>query len=242
MNVRFTLLEIRRILRAPRFYLMGIGIPVVMFLLLAGVYGQGRDGTAAVSYLMASMAAFGAMTAALNTGARIASERSTGWNRLLRLTPLHPLWYVVSKLIVAMAVALPVVVLVYTLGATVEGIDLSPSQWLQSGASLWLGVIPFALLGVVLGYAAKPDSVQVVSSAVFLGLSMFGGLWFPVEIMPRFLASVAKVMPSYWLGDVARSPLLDGHVSMQAVLTLTAWGVVAAVVAARAYRRDAARS
>jgi ABC-2 type transport system permease protein len=242
MNARFTALEIRRILRAPRFYLMGVGIPVVLFLLLANVYGQGGDGADAVKYLMASMAAFGAMTAALNTGARIASERATGWNRLLRLTPLRPLWYVVSKLIVAMAVALPVVLLVYVLGAAVEGIGLSASQWLQSGVSLWLGVIPFALLGVVLGYAAKPDSVQVVSSGVFLGLSMFGGLWFPVEIMPKFLASVAKVMPSYWLGDIARTPLIDGHVSMQAVLTLTGWAVVAALVAARAYRRDTARS
>jgi ABC-2 type transport system permease protein len=103
-------------------------------------------------------------------------------------------------------------------------------------------VIPFALLGVVLGYAAKPDSVQVVSSGVFLGLSMFGGLWFPVEIMPKFLAAVAKVTPSYWLGDIARTPLLDGHVSMRAVLTLTGWAVVAGLVAARAYRRDTARS
>ena len=242
MNPRFTVLEIRRIVRAPRFLLMGVGIPVVMFLLLANVYGGGSDGPSALGYLMASMAAFGAMTAALNTGARIAAERATGWNRLLRLTPLRPLWYVVSKLAVAMVVALPVVVVVYVLGATVEGVDLSLSQWLQSGLSLWLGVIPFALLGVVVGYLARPDSVQVVSSAVFLGLSMFGGLWFPVEIMPRVLATVAKVTPSYWLGEVARTPLLDGHLGTRAVYTLAAWAVVAAFAAARAYRRDTARS
>jgi ABC-2 type transport system permease protein len=242
MNVRFTLLEIRRILRVPQFLLVGVGVPVVMFLILSNVYGRGENGARAVSYLMASMAAFGAITAAINTGARISTERSTGWNRLLRLTPLRPLWYVLSKLIVAMVTALPVIVGVYVLGRVVEGVDLSGSQWLRSALSLWLGVIPFALLGVIVGYLAKPASVQVVSSALFLGLSMFGGLWFPVEMLPTFLTTVARVTPSYWLGDVARSPLLDGHVSTQAVLTLAAWTAVGAVVAGRAYRRDTARS
>ena len=39
---------------------------------------------------MVSMAGFGAMIAAIAGGARIAAERSVGWNRQLRLTPLAP--------------------------------------------------------------------------------------------------------------------------------------------------------
>jgi ABC-2 type transport system permease protein len=37
---------------------------------------------------MVGLAAFGTMGAVLSSGARIAAERSTGWNRQLRLTPL----------------------------------------------------------------------------------------------------------------------------------------------------------
>ena len=39
----------------------------------------------------------------------------------------------------------------------------------------------------------------------YLGLSILGGLWFPVEQFPPFLQDVAKATPSYWLADLGRS-------------------------------------
>ena len=43
------------------------------------------------------MIAFGAMTAVIAGGARIAAERSVGWNRQLRITPLAPARYFRAK-------------------------------------------------------------------------------------------------------------------------------------------------
>jgi ABC-2 type transport system permease protein len=243
MNGRYTLLEIRRILRQPRFFLFGVGIPAVMFSVLASLYGSPEmGGIAAVKSTMGSMAAFGAMTAAINIGGRVANERATGWNRLLRLTPLKPLAYVLTKLLVALLIALPAILVVYGLGAFVFGVHLPMSVWLQSGVGLWLGTIPFGVLGLFVGYLATADTSAMISSAVFLGLSMFGGLWFPVQFMPSFMAFIAKLTPSYWLGELARDPLASAGVNLQAVSTMLVWTAVIGVLAMWAYRRDTSRA
>jgi ABC-2 type transport system permease protein len=243
MNGRYTLLEIRRILRQPRFYLFGIGIPALMFLVFGSLYGKPEmGGVEAVKAVMGSMAAFGAMTAAINIGGRVATERSTGWNRLLRLTPLRPLAYVATKLLVALMIALPAILVVYGIGAFVFGVHLPMLVWLQSALGLWLGTIPFGLLGLFVGYLATADTSAMISSAVFLGLSMFGGLWFPVQFMPAFMAFIAKLTPSYWLGVLARDPLASPGVNVQAVITMLVWTVVVGVFAMWAYRRDTARA
>ncbi len=55
---------------------------------------------------MVGLAAFGDMNAMLSSGARIAAERSVGWNRQLRLTPLTTRAYFRAKVITSYAMAL----------------------------------------------------------------------------------------------------------------------------------------
>ncbi|WP_163507565.1 ABC transporter permease [Fodinicola acaciae] len=243
MSWQYVWLEIRRVLRAPQFVLLGIGIPAVMFMIFGPIYGsQQAGGLSALKYIMASMAAFGAMTASLNGGSRVAYERQTGWNRLLRLTPLRPWSYVLTRLVVALLISLPVILVVYALGATVGGIRMSLTTWLTSVVALWLGTIPFGILGLFVGFLSTAAVSGMVSSAVFLLLSMFGGLWFPVEIMPAFMATIARFTPSYWLGALARDPLSGAGISPQAVITLSAYTVVIGLFAMWAYRRDTSRT
>jgi ABC-2 type transport system permease protein len=243
MNWRYVWLEIQRVLRTPQFVLLGIGIPAVMFLIFGPIWGsQKTGGLDAVKYVMASMASFGAMTASLNGGSRVATERQTGWNRLLRLTPLRPWSYVLTRLIVSLLISLPVILVVYAIGAGVEGVRMPLATWLTSVLAIWLGTIPFGVLGLFVGFLASPAVSGMVSSAVFLVLSMFGGLWFPVEIMPAFMATIAKFTPSYWLGVLGRDPLSGAGINLSAVVTLALYTVVIGVFAMWAYRRDTSRT
>ena len=76
--------ELRRLLRSPRFLIFTAGLPLVYFLLFSGIYAP--DGGPAVVVLMAMMGAFGAISASISVGGRVANERHIGWNRQLRLT------------------------------------------------------------------------------------------------------------------------------------------------------------
>ena len=240
MTVRYALISTRAAYRNLRFLVLTVALPLLLFLLYANIYqGQSTDsGLSVTAYLMVSMASFGCIGAAINTGARVAIERQLGWNRQLRLTALPPNSYLIGKAVVSMLVTLPALILVFIAGATIGHVSLTPTEWLATGVSVWLGLIPFAVLGLVIGFAGTVDSVQPISMLTYLGLSILGGLWFPVELFPAFLQAVAKVTPSYWLADLGRSVLAGDGVPMTAVLVLAAWSVALGVLGAFAYSRS----
>lgn len=243
MTIRYALMSTRLAFRNLRFLVLTVALPLLLFLLYANLY-QGQDagdGLSVVAYLMVSMASFGCIGAAINTGARIAVERQVGWNRQLRLTALPGPSYLVAKAIVSMLVTLPALLLVFLAGATVGDVHLSIGQWLGTGVAVWLGLIPFAVLGLVIGFAGTVDTVQPISMITYLGLSILGGLWFPVEVFPTFLQGVAKLTPSYWLADLGRSVLAGDGVPAESVLVLAGWTVALGVVGVLAYRRSGAK-
>jgi ABC-2 type transport system permease protein len=215
-------------------------LPAVLVLIIGGV-SVGGDADAK-KYVMVSMALFGAMTAAASSGSTIAVERGLGWNRTLRLTPLSPGAYVLNKVLLALLVAVPPVIVTFAVGAAGLHVRLTAVEWVLCFFGAWLSSLPFAALGVVIGYLANPDSVQQVTALLNLMLAAFGGLWVPVTLMPHWLQTIAKATPSYWTGEVARSPLDGGHIDGRAILVLLGWTVVLGLFALRRFRVDTARA
>lgn len=207
MALNYTLITAWTTFSNTRFIVFTVALPVVMYLLFNNLYdNQVEGGMNVVAYLMVSMAAYGAIGATINAGARIAIERQSGWNRQLRLSALSPAGYLFAKGAVAMLVAVPAIVLVFVAGVVFGSADLSAGQWLGCGIALWLALIPFSILGLVIGFVATVDSAQPLTMLIYMALAILGGLWFPVNQFPAFLQSVAKVLPSYWAAQIARSP------------------------------------
>lgn len=244
MTLRYIALEARRAFRNRRFLIFTVIMPVALFLLYSQIWQDGisPDGVSTAAYLMTSMAAFGAMSGSMSTGMRVAQERASGWNRQLRLTPLRPSSYLIGKGIVGMLVALPALVLVYLAAVLVEHVDLSIAELLTSGALTWLAIIPFAVLGLVIGYLATPDSAQPIYMICFMLMSFLGGILIPLQVFPDSIANVAHIMPSYWLALLARTPLGDAGIDWTAVPVLLAWTLVLGFVVMRRYRNDTARA
>ncbi|MFC0433696.1 ABC transporter permease [Kutzneria buriramensis] len=231
--------EVSRIVRSPRFFLFTVGFPLVMFLVFSSVYGRSDPST--VDYLMISMAAYGAVAASIVTGSRTAIERQVGWNRQLRLTPLSSVDYLVSKVAAAMVVTLPCLVLVFAGGVLFEHVSLGVGTWTQLLVFCWLGVLPTAVLGLLIGLLATGDSAQAMGMVSMLALSMLGGLWFPLNTLPAVMTTVAQALPSYWLAEFGHEALAGNAPSLQGVITMAAWvAAVGALVVVR-YRRDTAR-
>lgn len=242
MSTRLLVLEIRRTLRSPRYLMLAVVFPVGLFLLFAALYKNGAlMGTTAKAYLMISMAMFGSMGAAMGIGARVAQDRQTGWNRLLRLTPLRPRWYVATRFVTSLATAIPSLLLVFVAGWLL-GVRMSGSGWTRVSLYFTLALVPFAVLGVALGYLMTADSAPMVNGASQMVFSLFGGVWVPVSQMPHVMVTVGRALPSFWLGVAARSPLTGEHLGANGLAILAGWTVVAAVFAARRYHRDAARA
>jgi ABC-2 type transport system permease protein len=236
-------MEITRLLRNKRILIFSVLMPVVLLLIFGSLYkGQSLNAVGAAAYLMVSMALFGSMSAAIGAGGTIAVERGIGWNRQLRLTPLAPGSYLLTKVVVALVVALPPLLITYGVGALALDVRLPASTWLLITAGAWLGALPFAALGLVVGYLARPDSVQQISGLLFMLLAAFGGIWVPIEQMPAAMHRIAEWTPAYWVGLLARSPLFHQSLDLTAVAAIAAWTALFAVVALRRFRADTARS
>ncbi|GLX00219.1 ABC transporter permease [Microtetraspora sp. NBRC 16547] len=231
--------EVRRALRDSRFLVFAVALPVGLFVLLSNLFqSQG----AAPAYLMSGLAAFGAFKAALDTGARTAVERGAGWQRQLRLTPLSGLGYLVAKGAVAMLVALPPVVGVALVAALTADVRLADVAWTQAVFGIWLGTVPFALLGLLVGQLCSAQNMQTYQGGVLLLLSFVGGLLIPVSSFPPVLAAVAKALPSYWLAEIGHGAVFGNGRLGVALAVLAAYTVVLGGAVVVRYRRDGARA
>lgn len=130
----YTRFELVRTLRNGRLLLFSLGFPVIVFFAIAvpnrDVNDFGGSGVSLPLYYMVGLVGFGAMMALISTGARIASERTDGWTRQLRITPLSPGAYLRAKVVTGYAMALLTIALLYGSGA-VLGVRLSAGRWLE---------------------------------------------------------------------------------------------------------------
>ncbi|GAA1591595.1 ABC transporter permease [Kribbella hippodromi] len=244
MNRDYLIFDIRRTLRNRRVMIFSILMPVVLFLIfgLTIPKSASEGNISAIAYVMVSMAMFGSMSAAMSSGGVIAAERDGGWNRTLRLTPLKPQAYVVNKVILSLLLAVPPLVVVFLIGMTVGHVHLGAGQWLTVALVSWLGALPFAALGLVIGYIAKPDSVQPITGLSTMLIAAFGGLWLPVSQMPKAMKYVAELTPAYWTGQTSRSALTQSGLDTHALLVVIGWTVVLGAIGLRRFRADTARA
>src|SRR5262249_154779 len=143
-------LELVRTFRNRRFFIFSWGFPLAIFYLVATpnrhVASLAGSGISAPVYFMVGLASFGAMNAVLATGARIAGERSVGWNRQLRLTPLSTRMYFRAKVLTAYIVAIMSLALLYISGS-ILGVRMPAHDWIQMTWLMLVGLIPFAVMG-----------------------------------------------------------------------------------------------
>jgi ABC-2 type transport system permease protein len=242
MTATYLRFELLRTVRNGRFFIFSLAFPLVLYFVIAGPnQGEGNfegTGISVPLYYMIGLASFGAMMATLSCGARIAAERSAGWNRQLRITPLRPSAYLGAKVATAYAMALLSIVSLYACGL-VLGVRLPLGDWLAMTLLILVGLVPFAALGIVIGHLMTVDSIGPVMGGVTSLLALLGGTWFPIT--SGFLFELARCLPSYWLVRASHVGVGGDGWGARGWLVIAAWSVALSLLAAWAYRRDTAR-
>lgn len=238
----FTGLEIRRVL-VNRRYLMFVGVFPVFFYLLwtnIGLQGDAADAAAYGSFLLVSMAAYGAIGGALQVATPVARERASGWTRQLRVTPLPPAAYLLAKLAASFVTSLPALVLVATAGILINHVSLPAIAWLELVGLLALAMLPFAAIGVLIGLTIEPENVQIAVMALYFTLAIAGGLWVPLSLMPDVVASIGQYLPSYRAADLGWAVVSGRTIDLTDAAWLLGYTGLLAGLVAWAYRRQGA--
>jgi ABC-2 type transport system permease protein len=89
------------------------------------------------------------------------------------------------------------------------------------------------------GLLLRSDSIGPAIGGTTALLALLGGTWFPIT--GGAMHVIAQALPSYWLVQAAHVGLGGNAWGATGWLVVAAWSIGAALLAGRAYRRDAER-
>jgi ABC-2 type transport system permease protein len=243
-GITYARYEVLRLWRNKRFFIFSLIFPLALFLVIAGSNKNTKLDLGSVKigfplYYMVSMAGYGAMIAAIAGGARIAAERSVGWNRQLRLTPLTPRAYFRTKVLTAYLMSILSIALLYIAGIS-YGVSIPASRWLDMTGLILVGLAPFVALGVLAGHLLTVDSLGPALGGGSAFFGFLGGQWFPLP-NSGFLHDLGQGIPSYWLTQASRIGIGGTAWGATGWIVIALWTAAATGASVWAYRRDTGR-
>jgi ABC-2 type transport system permease protein len=232
--------EVLRTIRNRRFLIFSLIFPLILFYAIASEHRNATtDGIGFPLYFMTGMAAYGSMVAIVSSGGRIAAERQAGWTRQLRVTPLRTSTYFIAKVLTGYMMAIFSIV-VLALAGTSLGVRLDVSQWATMVGLILVGLLPFAVIGIMLGHLVSVDSLGPALGGSTSLLALLGGAFGPLATTGALL-TVAKLIPSYWIVQAGKTAVGGHDWPAEAWIVIAVWTVVAVRITAVAYRRVTAR-
>lgn len=114
------------------------------------------------------------------------------------------------------------------IAVTLLGADASHASWLGFVLSLLATAAALTAIGIALGaLVLLYKRVQAVLAAVMFALGLLGGAFFPITVLPDWLETIAKVVPTRLAFESVRNALYRGEDWLGPVAGLTAFSVVA---------------
>jgi len=135
----------------------------------------------------------------LGVSLALLDEREWGTLERLRAMPSPIAVVLVAKLVSRLIVGFLQMVLLFAVGWLAFGISLGPEPWallLPTGGIVFAGTA----IGLVLaGLTDSREAVLPIGSIVIVTMAAVGGCWWPIDLEPRWMRSVALAFPTTWV-------------------------------------------
>jgi ABC-2 type transport system permease protein len=220
--------EITKVQRNRYFLFWSLAMPIIFYYIFTNVVNTNVPNKAEwnAHYLM-SMTTFSVMGSSIMTlGIRMVQERSQGWSTFIRITPLSDTVYFAAQMVGQGLIHLLSVMIIFIAGFLINHVTLSAFEWVMCGLWILLGTLPFLALGTVIGMMKKVETAAGVSNVLYMVLAVAGGMWTPLEYMPKVMQNIGKWLPSYNFGSGAWEIVRGGLPDWKNILILIAYLVV----------------
>ncbi len=233
----FLYCEMLKIFRDPASVITTVSFPAIIFLIVGF-----KLSASLASTILASEAAYGAFLVSITSfSISLATERSLGWNKLLRTTSMSSALYLGCKLLVILVTGAISILLLFAVAGFSGRVHLELAVWAQLLGMMVLGIIPLGLLGLFLGFLGSVGLTVALSVSLLVVMSFASGVFVPLQFLPDVLQKIAPFLPTTHLvqlgWSIVGSTSSDGQVWTH-VLILLAYAAGFAVLAGWAYIRD----
>jgi ABC-2 type transport system permease protein len=192
-----------------------------------------------ISYFVPSMLGLSVMQVGIFAAIPLVADREKLILKRLAATPLRRWQLVGSNVLMRLLIALGQAVIIIGVGVFVFGVEIVGSL-LLAALFVALGAMAFLALGyVIASFAKTEEAANGMTSVVQFPMMFLSGTFFPLDEMPAFLQSVARVIPLTYLADALRQVMVGGAAFAPlsvCALVLVAWLVVCFAIASRTFR------
>jgi ABC-2 type transport system permease protein len=217
--------------------------PLIIFVLLASVYGHDRikkeHNVPAKEYLLAGILGYGLVsTAFAGLAIVLVIRRESGVLKRLRGTPLPPATYLGSVIASTVIVYAIEAVALILLANVLYDVEL-PHEWPSVILAVLFGTLAFAAMGIALtGVIRSGDGASAVVNAVYLPVSFLAGAFWSAQSFPHFLEVISEVLPlTHFIRLMRNIVLLHQPIwdNWEQVAVVAAWGLAGLIVSVRTF-------
>lgn len=163
---------LRAMRREPAALFFSVIMPVSFFGLFATMFGSQSEttGLPTAATMLATYGTFGAVSVMLiQPGVGVADDRTRGWLRMKKVSAAPISMTIAGKVIAALPYALTVLLGISAISLVVAGPVLGVGAWLRLVIVLLFGSLPFALLGLAVGFVASSNATVAILNAALAG-------------------------------------------------------------------------
>ena len=231
--------------RTPIAAFFTIVFPLMLLVLFIAIFGNEEIeplGVTTAQFFVPGLGVFAAVSATYtNLAINTAMARDNGILKRIRGTPIPPWAYITAKIISAIWLASLSLGLMMGVGIAFYGIELIPRTIPSAILTFIVGVACFSALGMlVAALSPSGDAAPAITNATLLPIAFISDVFLPLDDPPAWMRIAGDVFPLKPFVVAFRDAFDPTLTGLQFHLTelgmMTAWGVVAAVLAIRFFR------
>jgi ABC-2 type transport system permease protein len=161
-----------------------------------------------IEFFVPGIIAMAIMTSSLGSALNMNAElRQKGILRKLATTPITHTDWLVSSILYQLILSVVSTIAILVVSYAIFDVRLHIGAWLP--LIVVIEVIAFVGIGMLLTpFAKEAESAAAVGNAFLFPMMFLSGTFFPVEMMPAFLQSFAKLLPLYYVNEALRAAMI----------------------------------
>lgn len=182
-----------------------------------------------IEFFVPGIIAMSIMTSSLSGAVNVNAElRQKGVIKKLSTTPITRTDWILSNILYQFILAVISTIAILLVSYAVFNVSLQINAWLP--LFIVLEVFAFVGIGMILTrFAKEAESAMAAANVIMFPMMFLSGSFFPIEMMPGFLQTFAKMLPLYYVNEGFRASMVFVD-NMTALRYSAIIGIFAAVV------------
>lgn len=198
------------------------------------------QGESAYNFVPGVMGMILMLICAMMTSISIVREKENGTMEILLVSPMKPIYIILSKAIPYFVLSLINLITILLLSVYVLHVPVSGNIFLLFGISLIFIFLALSL-GLFISNLVETQMAAMLASGMglMMPVMLLSGLMFPIESMPKILQLISSIVPARWYIEAVKKIMIQGveiQYVMKEIIILSIMAFVLVVLSLKKFK------